>query len=198
MTLLERKLGRELAYTHLHRVQRYLKTENTFLGSIDIILFELDELNTILFSLSDRYPSAPYWIDSEKELSEKLMPRAAGYSLNVNQFGHAKIILNHLTSSIQTVIANELLEYAFIPVSLNISEQLKFIIEYNSVLLTMKDYFRSAQLTLDLTKDAIENTIQRNEPYLMTKLAQLPAMRVKSVVDLHTITKESLVPQVTR
>ena len=194
MSLLEETLGKRLAYRHLHIIQRYLKTERTFVDSINVLMFELDDLNPIIYSLSDRYPSASYWVDSEKELSEKIMPKTHGHPLNINKFEYARIILTQLTNSIQAVIASELLEYAFIPISLQISEPLKFLIQYNAALITMRDYFQSIQPKLDLTKRAIENTIQRNEPYLMTKLAQLPAIRAKSIQELYDITIESLAP----
>ena len=198
MSLLERPLGYDLAYQNINRIRKYTKTEDVFLHHVDIVLHEMDQLNVVLFSLQERYASTPYWIDNIKELYTRLMPIEKPCYVCYEQFGYGSIILTNVMNSMRMVLANELIEYAVIPATLDIPKATKFVIDYHSLISTVRDYFRNIDNTVSTVRDAISDTLKDNEPNIMTKLAQLTAMRVQSVEELHAITIESLVPALTR
>ena len=192
MSLLHTKIGQELASTTIKHLNRSTINQAVFLSSIDYVLDDLEDLNVILFSVNEVFPAATLWIDCIKELRQKLNDRSYYRYVNYSQLGHGSVIIGNILQSMQTVIANELVHDAMHPLSMNIAPPTQFLIIYHKVLSRIKALMFEIHLAVEDVKTSVSIVLAQNEPYIMTKLAQLPAMRANSSDELRTIANESL------
>ena len=192
MSLLHTKIGQELASKTIEHINRNTKNQAVFLNRMDHVLYDLEDLNVVLFSIREVFPSATYWIDSIKELRDKLNDRAYYRYVNYNQVGYGSIIIGNILQSVQTVIANELVHDALYPISLKVSPTTEFLITYHKILLRIQALLKEIHAAIEDVKSSVDVVLSQNDPYIMTKLAQLPAMQVNSSDELRTIANESL------
>ena len=154
----------------------------------------LTSLNPVLYSLHEHPTKSRYWVDLVTDWSNTLF--ASDRTLQIDKIGASSVPLMQLADSVKTALSEALvLDATYGGMSLNLTSETTFLIRYHRAVRNLANHIKQIHNNIAEMRTEIEQLIAANNDYQITTLAQIPAIKHRSLVETKRIVQESINPR---
>ena len=179
----------------LSELEKHTVSMDTVHMHFHTIYHGLTSLNPVLYSIREHPTKSRYWIDLVNDWSATLF--APNRTVQMDKIGASSIPLMQLADSIKTALSETLVLDATLygNISLNLSTETLFLIRYHKAVRNLANHSKHIHNNITEMRTEIEQLIAANNDYQITTLAQIPAIKHRSLVETKRIVQESVNPR---